>query len=272
MMPQDKDSVFEGPVPRIYDTYLVPLIFRWYADDLAARLMRIRPSKILEVACGTGVVTRALAALLPESAEIIASDLNQPMLDHASAAGTARPVEWRKADAMDLPFEDESFDAVVCQFGAMFFPDKPKAFSEARRALKSGGVYVFNVWDRIEENEFADTVTNALVSVFPDDPPRFMVRTPHGYNDTAVIRADLDKAGFTEVTIETIAARSRADSPRAPAVAYCQGTPLRDEIFARDLSRVAEATDTAERAVAKKFGSGAVDAKMQAHIIVAQKS
>lgn len=268
----DRDSVFEGTVPAIYDAYLVPLIFQPYAGDLAVRVSAIGASKILELACGTGVVTRALAAMLPESSQIVATDWNQPMLDYGSAKGTVRPVEWRRADAMNLPFENDSFDAVVCQFAVMFFPDKPKAMSEARRVLRSGGTYVFNVWDRIAENEFAETVTMALAAVFPDDPPRFMARTPHGYHDTSVIRRDMEAAGFGDFTLETIASRSVADSPRGPAVAYCQGTPLRDEIFARDPSRVGEATNAAEKLVAARFGTGAVDAKIQAHIIVAQKS
>ena len=165
----------------------------------------------------------------------MATDLNQAMLDEAQAQGTRRRVEWGRADAMDLPFGDGSFDAVVCQFGVMFFPDKAKADSEVLRVLQPGGVFLFNVWDRIEENEFADTVTTALASLFPDDPPRFMARTPHGYHDRAVIEDDLGKGGFMRAArIETIAARSRADSPRVPAVAYCQGTPLRNEIEARD--------------------------------------
>jgi SAM-dependent methyltransferase len=194
------------------------------------------------------------------------------MLDFGAAARTMHPVEWRQADAMSLPFEDESFDAIVCQFGMMFCPDKVKAMSEARRVLKPGGTFFFNVWDRIEENGFADAVITALASVFPDDPPRFLARTPHGYHDTSVIQRDMEAAGFEDFTIETVAARSKAVSPRVPAVAYCHGTPLRDEIFERDPSRVGEATDAAERAVAEAFGGGAVDAKIQAHIIVARKS
>ena len=132
---------------------------------------------------------------------------------------------------MNLPFADGSFDAVVCQFGAMFFPDRKKAFSEARRVLRAGGSLLFNVWDRIEENEFADVVTTSLQTLFPEDPPRFMRRTPHGYFDTGAIRSDLADAGFTRTAdIVTLAARSRADSPRVPAIAYCQGTPLQNEI------------------------------------------
>ncbi len=158
----DIDKVFNGSIPMLYDTYLVPLIFEPYATDLAQRLHAMSVSHVLEIAAGTGVVTRALASTLPESVSIVATDLNQAMLDRASAVGTLRPVEWRQADAMQLPFGDGEFDAVVCQFGVMFFPEKPKAFSEARRVLRPGGVFVFNVWDRIQENEFADTVTTSL--------------------------------------------------------------------------------------------------------------
>jgi SAM-dependent methyltransferase len=119
-----------------------------------------------------------LASALPESVSIVATDLNQAMLDQASVVGMTRTVEWRKADAMQLPFRDGTFDAVVCQFGVMFFPEKSKAFSEARRVLRPGGVFIFNVWDRITENEFADTVTTTLASLFPNDPPRFLARSP----------------------------------------------------------------------------------------------
>jgi SAM-dependent methyltransferase len=190
------------------------------------------------------------------------------MLDHAAAIGTNRPVEWRQADAMQLPFRDGMFDAVLCQFGVMFFPEKSKAFSEARRVLKSGGVFIFNVWDHIKENEFADTVTEALESLFPKDPPRFLARTPHGYYDGSTIKRDLASAGFTAAPqISTVAARSRAESPRVPAVAYCQGTPLRNEIEARDASRLGAATDLAAEAIAQRFGRGSVNGKIQAHIV-----
>jgi SAM-dependent methyltransferase len=199
---------------------------------------------------------------------IVATDLNRPMLDLAASIGTKRPVEWREADAMQLPFDDQSFDAVVCQFGVMFFPDKSKAFSEARRVLKPGGTLLFNVWDRIEENEFADVVTRALESVFPADPPRFMARTPHGYHDVAVVARDLAQGGFVAAPeISTVPARSKALSPRIPAIAYCQGTPLRNEIEARDNARLGDATDTAAEAIAARFGRGAVDGKIQAHVV-----
>ena len=267
----DTDKVFAGSIPKLYDTYLVPLIFEPYAADLVNRLSSRSFSQVLEIAAGTGVVTRAMASALPESVSIVASDLNQAMLDQAAAAGTKRPVEWRQADAMKLPFENATFDAVVCQFGVMFFPEKAKAFSEVRRVLKPGGVFIFNVWDKIAENEFADTVTTALETLFPSDPPRFMARTPHGYHDQRAIERDLAEGGFrTAPKFDTVAARSRAPSARVPAIAYCQGTPLRNEIEARDAARLGEATDIAEEAITRRFGRGAVDGKIQAHVVTVE--
>jgi SAM-dependent methyltransferase len=267
----ETDKVFAGSVPKLYDTHLVPLIFEPYARDLARRLAARPVWRVLEIAAGTGVVTRAMAAALPGSALIVATDLNQGMLDQAAASGTSRPVTWRQADAMQLPFEERSFDAVVCQFGVMFFPDKARAFAEARRVLKPRGVFLFNVWDRIEENEFADTVTAALATVFPQDPPRFMARTPHGYYDPRIVERDLGNGGFKATPrIDTISERSRASSPRIPAIAYCQGTPLRGEIEARDAAGLAAATDVAAAAIAKRFGDGAVDGKIQAHVVTVE--
>jgi ubiquinone/menaquinone biosynthesis C-methylase UbiE len=265
------DKVFAGSIPELYDTYLAPLIFESYATDLARRLAARRPGRVLEIAAGTGVATRALATALPSRVAIVATDLNQPMLDRASSVGTCRPIEWRQADAMALPFGDGSFDVVVCQFGAMFFPDKARAFAQARRVLVPGGALLFNVWDRIEENEFAATVTEALETLFPQDPPRFMARTPHGYYESEVIMHDLAKAGFTgPPLIETLAARSRASSARIPAVAYCQGTPLRNEIESRHAAGLASATALCAEALARRFGTGAVDGKIQAHIVAVQ--
>jgi SAM-dependent methyltransferase len=257
------DARFGGSIPQLYDHYLVPLIFQPYADDLAARVAARRPRRVLEVAAGTGVVTRALAQCLPPGADIVATDLNQAMLDQAVATGTSRPVQWRQADAMHLPFPDGAFDVVVCQFGAMFFPDRAHAYAEARRVLAPGGQFVFNVWDRIEDNDFAAVVTDTLAQAFPSAPPRFLARTPHGYHDLAVIAADLARAGFAAAPVcTTLAARSRAATPDIPAIAYCQGTPLRNEI-----PRLDEATTLAAAAIARRFGSGPVDGKIQAHVI-----
>ena len=272
MVGSGADKVFAGSIPTFYERYLVPLLFEPYAADLVNRLASRPLARVLEVAAGTGVVTRHLASVLPERVLIVATDLNQPMLDQAAALGTKRPVEWRQADAMQLPFPDETFDAVVCQFGVMFFPGKRQAFSEARRVLHSGGAFIFSAWDRLEENEFADTVTTALASLFPDDPPRFLARTPHGYHDSSRIRQDLVGAGFdAPAEIITLAARTRAESPRNPAIAFCEGTPLRNEIEARDASRLEEATDVAAEAIAQRFGHGKIDGKMQANIVTIEK-
>ena len=268
MDPPGIDTAFVGSIPEVYERYLVPLIFEPYAADLAIRTVRRQPANVLEIAAGTGVVTRQLAEMLPPEVSIVATDLNQAMLDEAAAAGTARPVEWREADALQLPCSDEVFDVVVCQFGVMFFPDKARAFAETRRVLRSSGRFIFNVWDRIDQNDFADTVTRAVGTLFPDDPPRFLARIPHGYHDPSVIARDLARGGFTRSPqITTLPARSRADSPRIPAVAYCQGTPLRGEIEARGPSRLTEATDIATSAIAQRFGSETVDGKIQAHIV-----
>jgi SAM-dependent methyltransferase len=262
------DKVFAGSIPAIYESHLVPLIFEPYAADLAKRVASKSPARVLEIAAGTGVVTRHLASVLPENASIVATDLNQPMLHHASAIGTKRPVEWRQADAMQLPFADRMFDAVVCQFGAMFFPEKARAYSEVRRVLRPGGVFLFNVWDRIEENEFADVVTTALASMFPEDPPRFLARTPHGYHDRADLERDLAAAGFTAFPdIGTVTQRSKAGSAKIVAFAYCQGTPLRNEIEARAPLRLAEATDLATEAITRRCGRGPVDGKTRAHVV-----
>ncbi len=262
------DSVFSVSISELYDTYLVPLIFEPYAADLVQRLPSAGVSRVLEIAAGTGVVTRVLASTLPSAVSIVVTDLNDAMLARAATVGTSRPVVWRQADAMHLPFADESFDVVVCQFGVMFFPDKPRAFAEARRVLRRDGVLAFNVWDRIEDNEFADTVTTALRAEFPDDPPRFLVRTPHGYHDPATIRQDLATAGFTRTAdISTVTRRSRAASARVPAIASCQGTPLRGEIEARAPARLDELTDVAQAALVRQFGAGAVDGRIQAHVV-----
>ena len=272
-MPPDDPAApaFSGSIPGLYDRYLVPLIFDVYADDLVTRLASLlgdRPAALLEVAAGTGAVTRALASGLPASVEITASDLSQPMLDHAVEVGTVRPVRWRQADALALPFDDGCFDAVVCQFGVMFFPDRSAGFAEIRRVLRPGGAFVFNVWDRIETNEFARIVTDVAAEVFPGDPPNFMRRIPHGYFDFGEIDRDLLAAGFTRPPrFETLEARSVAASAEIPAIALCQGTPFRLEILQRNPALLDEVTARAAAAIAREFGTGTVDGKICAHII-----
>jgi SAM-dependent methyltransferase len=257
-----------GAIPQLYDTYLVPMLFEPYAQDLVYRLKSRMPARILEIAAGTGVVTRTMVNSLPDYISIVATDLNEAMLNQARQIGTRRQVQWQQADAMQLPFEDSQFDAVICQFGVMFFPDKAKAYAEVHRVLKRGGLFLFNVWDSVEQNDFAHVVTQALATVFPDNPPRFMARTPHGYHDHQLIADDLRQGGFsTTPSFEIISKISKADSAAMVAMAYCQGTPLRNEIEARDASRMEEATRAAETALVKRFGDGPVSAKIQAHVV-----
>ncbi len=264
------DKIFAGSIPELYDTLLVPLIFEAFATDMARRVAAVSPDALLETAAGSGVVTRLLAPMLKSDARYVVTDLNQPMLDHA--AKRQEPDErivWRQADALELPFDDDSFDAVCCQFGVMFFPDRIAGYAEARRVLRPGGRYLFNAWDRIEANELADIVTNTAKSIFPDDPPMFLARTPHGYHDTDRIKEDLGAAGFSEIEITTVAETSTAPSPRQAALAYCQGTPLRGEIEARDSSLLDTVTDRVEQAITERYGTGSVSSKIQGHVITA---
>lgn len=261
---------FTGTLPQLYEDYMVPLMFAVYADAMAQRVLARSPAAVLETAAGTGVVTRAVAPRLGPGARYVASDLNQSMLELAADRLGADPrVTWQQADALALPFPDASFDVVCCQFGAMFFPDRVAAYREAHRVLKAGGRLELSVWDGLEENVFARDVSDALAALFPHDPPQFFATIPHGYHDATLIRDELSTAGFTRVTIETRREQSRAPSPRHPAVALCQGTPMRGEIEARgDLQ---EATDHVGDWLAQRHGSGAVTATMQALVVTADR-
>lgn len=267
----EPDKVFAGSIPKFYDQYLVPLIFEPYADDLARRLASRPCSRVLEIAAGTGVVTRRLATLLPAQASIVATDLNRPMLDMAAEIGTSRPVEWREADAMQLPFDEGLFDAVVCQFGVMFFPDKVKGNAEARRVLRDGGSYVLVIWNSVDANLATKHAGAAVADLFPDDTAAFYERIPFRYHDEATIEADLLAAGFREIAIETVELISRAASARDAAIALTQGTPMRSEIERRGPDALAMATDAAERALRQFEGSDGFAAPMSAHIVTARK-
>jgi ubiquinone/menaquinone biosynthesis C-methylase UbiE len=264
------DKAFVGSIPEIYDTYLVPLIFEPYAADLAERVAALKPKHVLETAAGSGVVPRALAPQLPADAQYVVSDLNQPMLDRAAARQRKDTrISWRQADALALPFEDRSFDVLCCQFGAMFFPDRVNGFREARRVLKSDGRFLFSVWDRIEDNDFALLVTNAAAEIFPKDPPRFLARTPHGYSDRSRIEADVRAAGFKHVNIVTLQKPAHAPSPRHPSIGFAQGCPLRNEIEARDASKLDAVTDLGVELIAHKYGGGVIAGTIQAIVVEA---
>lgn len=263
------DASFAGSIPVLYNQYFGPVLFEPYAADKVRRLPRISEGAILETASGTGIVTQQIAAALPDAVRIVATDLNQPMLDHAAGKPGVGRVTFRQADALALPFSDREFDAVTCQFGVMFFPDRTAGYREALRVLKPGGRFVFSVWDLLAENQFAAVVTDAMAARYPQDPPRFLARTPHGYHDTAEIRAELAAAGFTTIAIETVKLWARSASHCDPAIGFCQGSPMRGEIEARDPGGLQAATDAAADALAARFGTGAIEAPMQAHVVTA---
>jgi len=269
----ESDRRFTGSVAEVYESLLVPMIFAPCAVDLADRGAARRPAALPGLAAGPGVGTPAPDRGPPPRARIVASDLNQAMLDQAIAVGGTRErVEWRQADAMALPFADGEFDLVVCQFGVMFFPDKGQAFAEARRVLAPGGSFLFNAWDEIAANEFAAVVTEALARWWFRDPPMFLARTPHGYHERATIEADLLRGGFTAPPIvDTFSARSPAASAQAAAAAYCEGTPLRNEIEARKPGGLEEATNVAATALVRHFGDGAIEGDIRALVIQVEK-
>ena len=263
-----RDTDFTGSLPEVYETYLVPVFFDPYAKKLAERLQSRLLNNVLEIAAGTGAVTRYLDEMLSPSVHMVATDLNEPMIEKASLSKFRRKVQWLQADAMQLPFADYSFDAVVCQFGVMFFPDKVKAFSEVFRVLKPGGVFLFNAWDSIEQNEFFDTVNTAVETLFPDDPPRFLQRVPYSYFNEDTIASELAEAGFKAAPdIQTVMLNSAASSPGIPAMAICCGTPLRNDIENRDPALLDKAVSIATEAMIKRFGSGPVIGKMQAKVV-----
>jgi SAM-dependent methyltransferase len=261
---------FTGSVPEKYEALMVPLIFRPYAKELADRVRAFQPLRVLETAAGTGAVTRALHEALPD-AEIVATDLNQPMLDVNAERIRSDRVRFVEADAQQLPFGDGSFDLVVCQFGSMFFPDKVRGHAEARRVLGEGGRYLLAIWDAIERNPLTGTTQQVLIDTFPDDPPLFMREGPFGYSDPLRIETDLHDAGFDTVEIETVELRSRSPSAHDAAAALCYGTPMGAELDERESGSLERVFPLVEQALRQFEGPDGIDAPMSAHIVTATK-
>ena len=265
----NQDAEFTGAIPDLYDRLLVPLLFEPYARDVADRVATLGGRRILEIACGTGVVTRALYAVVPD-ADIVATDLNFAMLELARARASPPRVHWQAADVMALPFADRSFDVAVCQFGVMFFPDIEQSFRNVRRVLAREGVYIFNVWRDLSHNDAARLVSEAAAREFPDDPPEFLARTPYGHDDPDRIERALQLAGFSSIERETIEHPSHVESWGCLA-GLVQGSPLRAEIEARASGRlVAVATAAAARGE-ELFGAAPIDVRMSAHIFIAHR-
>ena len=263
------DAAFSGGMAEVYDRGR-PVFFS-FAEDIARRLSSFSSGALLEVAAGTGIVTQALAEALPATVAITATDLNQPMLDFAASKPNLGRVIWAQADALALPFANDSFDVVICQFGIMFFPDRRRAHAEARRVLKRGGRYIFNTWDSLQRNPDAEVVERAVAALYPPGSIGFLSRTPYGYHDPDRIRSDLVAAGFEAVKIEAVASNFRATA-RDVAVGICQGTPLRAEIEAVEVDGVARAVDAATEALVKRFGDGERSLPRQALVVETTKS
>lgn len=257
------DSSFVGAIPFNYDKYFVPLIFEDYAADMAKRVSSSSAESVLEIGAGTGVVTRHLRDLLPQDVRITATDLNDAMLDLAKEKFVADDnIEFRQANAMSLPFADSSFDAVVCQFSIMFFPDKLEASREVARVLKPGGKYYFNVWDSYEHNHVAGTVQEAIASLYPNDPPRFY-DLPYGYFQIDPIKTMLGEAGFGEINIAVLPRDSVSESSRHVAYAMTLGSPMYSQLVERPDHTTDHILDVVDQAVANAHGASPVKAKMQ---------
>jgi len=266
---KESDALFSGEIPGIYDRCLGPLLFQPYADDLASRVKGLDGKRLIEIAAGTGIVTRALAQNFPD-ARIEATDLNESMVELASASSSSRNVRWSVADAMALPFDDGSFDWAVCQFGIMFFPDRLAAFREVRRVLNPGGTFLFNVWDDLEHNDVARIVFRSGVDAFSDNPPSFLARTPYGHGDTTAITRDLHSAGFTRIGCEPVEQPSGRVSAQDAAFGICAGTPMRHEIVHRDASRLDEVIESATRRLQESYGKHEVGGRMRAFVFEAR--
>ena len=264
------DAAFAGSIPAIYDRCLGPMLFEPYAVDLARRAAELDPSHVLEVAAGTGIVTAALADAIPD-ATIVATDLNPAMLAVAATRLDRPGVRFEPADAQALPFDNAAFDLVACQFGVMFFPDRVGAYRETMRVLKPGGAFLFNAWDSLDYNPVPALVEAAVAALFPEDPPGFIGRTPHGYHDRAAMAEDIASAGFVDVTFDVVVLPSRSPNARDAAAGYCTGSPLRSEIEARDASRLDQAVDRATAAIEQTFGPGPLEATMAATVVTAFK-
>ena len=264
------DVRFSGSVPANYERYMVPLLFRPYADELAKRAKALLPRRILETAAGTGVVTAALAEALPQ-AEIVATDLNQAMLDVAKTRVDAANVSFRQVDALDLPFAHGEFDLVVCQFGVMFYPDKVQGNVQARRVLRDGGSYLTAIWDRIERNALSDLANRSLRENFPDNPPQFMLRGPFNYHDPETIERDLRSAGFETVRIETVEATSRSPSAEDGARGLVYGSPMGVELEDYGPGALDRVFEHLRESARQHESADCFAAPMSAHIVTATK-
>ena len=265
------DSAFYGAIPALYERRLVPLLFEPWAVELAARIAALDPADILETAAGTGVLTRSLAARCPD-ASIIATDLNPAMLEVARSHLSGPNISFQAADALDLPFDHESFDVSTSQFGIMFYPDRVRGFTEAFRTLRPSGTLIAAVWGSLNDNEASKAIAEAVAATLPDNPPDFLARTPFGYHDPDAILADVEAGGFTSVEVEHVTLPHPPVPARSAAEGMCLGSPLRAEIEAHGPDALPRAVEAAERSLEPlSDGHGRINATMTALIITAKR-
>lgn len=268
-MTDNTSASYVGSIPENYDRYLAPSHFEPFANDLASRVAGARPQRaVLEIACGTGVVTKQLRARLPATVRLVATDLNQPMLDHARAKLADASIEWRQADAMALPFEASSFGAVACGFGMMFMPDKSVAFGESRRVLITGGAFVFNVWDGFAGNECSRIASDTICKFLGGDAPAFM-KIPFGFNDRDLIRRLLAGHGFDRVEIEPVTITTSSSSAGDYAIGVIRGTPTSHELRQRGIP-FDEVVEAIAIALAQAFGDEPFRADRRALAVTAR--
>jgi SAM-dependent methyltransferase len=266
-MAREQDRLWVGSMPEAYDRWLAPPVFRPFAREIARRAARLAPRKVLELAAGTGVLTTELLAALP-AADVTATDLNTAMVGFGSRQ--APGAEWRQADALDLPFGDGRFDLVACQFGVMFFPDKPAAFAQARRVLAPGGALLFTTWGDVGTHGFAVALVAGIEHAYPEDPPKFVATVPHGYFDLDQVAADLAAGGMGDFSAEAVVLDGHAASAADVAAGFCAGTPLRMEMEAR--GDLAEGTKAVAEEMTARLGAGPVTAPMTAYMVEARPS
>ena len=264
------EATFTGSIPENYDQYLGPLLMSPFGRNLVNRIPTTGVKDVLELACGTGIVTKLLRERLPSDIRLVATDLSQGMLDFAKKKTYEKSVEWKVADASALPFKDESFDVVVSQFGVMFFPEKAQSMQEIFRVLRPGGRVLFNVWDKIEHNDFAKIANNIIEKMFDSDPPPFY-KIPFGFYDHLEIRTLLRNAGFHDIALTTVELKVQAD-PLHAAKGFVEGNPIADEIKDRLSTDISEATGRVERAIASELGQKIAKGVGQAIIVGARKS
>lgn len=247
-------TAFEGSVPVNYDRYLGPFLFEPYAKDLIQRLPKKALHKVLEIACGTGRVTKHLTTTLTEDGILTATDLNPDMLAVAKENVHDRRIEWMQADAQNLPFEDAIFDTVICQYGVMFFPDKLKAFKETYRVLKPGGRFLFNVWDSLDNNLFADIMVTVLKDEFGEAAPRFYEDGPFSFYDQKQIKDLLQKGGFKNSKLEIVRLQSNYKSADDMVKGFIDGNPLSAYLADREETKKKVVRDKFKEAFTNNFG------------------